>query len=88
VAVLYGAPLRAEAGGGAGHKEQVRDLTSRLQAALEELQRQAFDWMPLKGRSAPDARRGAGNDGPAPASSPAPAAEGTRQAAASGAEGH
>jgi len=73
VGVFYGAPLLppAEAAEGPGHKERVRQLTIRIQQALEELQRRAFVVMPLKHRSAPAARAGTGQDGPAPVDPPA-----------------
>jgi 1-acyl-sn-glycerol-3-phosphate acyltransferase len=73
VGVFYGQPVipPAEAEG-RGHKEQVRKLTSEIQAALEILQRRAFEVMPLKGRSAPEAvRSGDGKDGPVPGDPPA-----------------
>jgi len=74
VGVLYGEPIAtpAESEDRRGHKEQVRKLTSEIQAALELLQRRAFEVMPLKGRSAPEtARDGDGKDGPLPGDPPA-----------------
>jgi 1-acyl-sn-glycerol-3-phosphate acyltransferase len=95
VSVFYGQPIAppADAGDRRGHKEQVRKLTAEIQAALENLQRRAFEVMPLAHRSAPEtARSGDGKDGPTPADPPvaggqstagapcgaAPAAEGNR----------
>jgi len=76
VGVFYGKAIAppAEPAERRGHKEQVHRLTAEIQAALEELQRRAFQVMPLEHRSAPDARTGTGQDGPAPADPPAPAA--------------
>ena len=79
VGVFYGAPIAPPAEAeGRGHKEQVRKLTGEIQAALEVLQRRAFEVMPLKGRSAPEvARSGDGNDGPVPGDPPATSGQST-----------
>jgi 1-acyl-sn-glycerol-3-phosphate acyltransferase len=79
VGVFYGEliapPTEAQ---GRGHKEQVRKLTSEIQAALEALQRRAFEVMPLKGRSAPEVvRSGDGQDGPVPGDPPAVSGQST-----------
>ncbi|HOX05590.1 MAG TPA: lysophospholipid acyltransferase family protein [Planctomycetota bacterium] len=73
VGVFYGAPIQppAETEDRRGHKEQVRKLTAEIQAGLEALQRQAFETMPLKGRSVPKTvRNGDGKDGPLPGDPP------------------
>lgn len=73
VGVFYGQPIAPPAEAqGRGHKEQVRKLTAEIQAALEALQRRAFEVMPLDGRTAPvAAQSGDGKDGPVPGDPPA-----------------
>jgi 1-acyl-sn-glycerol-3-phosphate acyltransferase len=78
VGVFYGEPIAppSEAEGRGHHKEQVRKLTSEIQAALEALQRRAFEAMPIDGRTAPaTAQSGDGNDGPVPGDPPTPSGQ-------------
>lgn len=74
VAVFYGPPLfPPEAGHG---RDGVRDFAAGIRTALELLRRQAYESMPLDGRSAPEARGESGIRGPDPCGPPARAAVG------------
>jgi hypothetical protein len=88
VGVFYGQPISAPAEAG-GHRAQVRELAGKIQSALEELQRRAFETMPLKRRSAPEtARAGTGQDGPVPGDPPVSADDRERAARPAPEEGH
>ena len=89
VGVFYGRPIAAPADPAGGHRAQVRELAARIRSALEELQRRAFETMPLKSRRAPvAARTGTGQDGPAPGDPPASAEGRERAARPAPPEGH
>ncbi len=75
VSILYGKPIAPPADGEGSRRQRAEKLTGQLQAALEELERKAFELRPLSTRSAPSARAGEAPVGPAPVDPSRAAAE-------------
>ncbi len=75
VSILYGKPIAPPADGEGSRRQRAEKLTERLQAALEELERKAFELRPLGTRSAPARRVGEAPVGPSPVDPPRAAAE-------------
>jgi cytidylate kinase len=87
VGVFYGELIRLPQEEGLSRRERARLVNERLGRALHDLERQAFELMPLRARSAPEAHAGTSPVGTRPGDPPARAAFEDGQSDNSGATG-